>query len=686
MFSQNQKISGRQTFRLLTYDLLGLGTLMIPPFLARDAGTDGVFCIFLGIVAGVLYLKMLGVVLGDMNGSYPAYLEEKMGAFFGKLATCCYGIYFVCLAGYAAYLFTDAVLKHLLREESFYLVLSVVLALTAYGIWSGVEGRARVYEVLFWILLLPFFLILFSSVWDVRTDYWTPVFVTNAAGVWRGTYVVFVFFSMLTLVLFLGSYVQKKKALLKAGKMALFFCGGIFVVLYLLLVGIFGSPALAEMDFPAMIMMSTVQFTGGFLKRTDALMFGIWFFTLYAFLSSTAFYGQSALCHAFFGEKAAGAKKNGCIVAALLAAAALAILFYRDNTSIAVFENIIGYVATPFLVLIPALLAVAVKFTGRGAKRAAALVMLCIFCAPLCGCNTAELEDKNFPIELAVSDIYDFGASFTNEENGGNKLADYSHLKVVVLEQDFYENERAMTAFLELLENKLEVPRNTYVVVAEDAKKIVGLEEKLGQSAGTYIEEMFENVTYIKKMAYPTLGTLYQEKKNRSETLLVPYLVVLDDKPVVDHYMVWKRGQAAGEIDNEMALLSAFTTNEMDEYTLALGSGEQVRLFDIKNEITFGTDKKGKRKVYVNVNCSGEVLYDEDLTAHNKQRLNEAIYSYMNQLARTARLEYRIDLADSFKKLGGGAREWYLDYRDTPQDYEKEVQLVYRGEICWVNF
>ncbi len=88
----------------------------------------------------------------------------------------------------------------------------------------------------------------------------------------------------------------------------------------------------------------------------------------------------------------------------------------------------------------------------------------------------------------------------------------------------------------------------------------------------------------------------------------------------------------------------------------------------------------------MDVSCSGEVLYDEDLSAHNKQRLNEAIYSYMNQLARTARLEYRIDLADSFKKLGGGARDWYLDYRDTPQEYEKEVQLVYRGEICWVNF
>lgn len=685
MFSENQKISGRQTFRLLTYDLLGLGTLVIPPLLAKNAGTDGIFCIFLGILAGLVYIRLLGVVLSDMKGNYLSYLEEKLGLFIGKAIEFCYGIYFVALAGYTAYLFANVVLKHLLREESFYLVLAVLLILTAYGIRSGIEGRARVYEVLFWVLLIPFFIMLVTAMWDVRTDYWSPVFLTDVGGIAGGSYLVFVIFSMLTLLLFLGNYVTKKKALLKAGKLALLFTGGIFAILYLLLVGIFGNRALAGMDFPAVIMMSTVQFTGGFLKRTDALMFGVWFFTLFAFLNSTAFYGQAALYHAFFGEKAGKGKQNGSIVLILLMVAALAVLFYRNEGCSAMFESFIGYVATPFLILVPVLLALAVKFTGKNVKRAATLMILFVCCLPLVGCNTAELEDKNFPIELAVSDTRNFGVAFSNLENGGNKIADYSHLKVVIIEKEFFEDESAMTAFLELLENKLEVPRNTYVVVAEDAEKILNLGEELGESAGTYLEEMFENVTFIKKMAYPTLGTLYQEQKNRMETLLVPFVIVLDKKPVVDHYMVWKRGEAAGEIDNEMALLSAFTTNEAEEYTVALDSGEQVRLFDIKNRITFGTDEKGKRTVYVNVCCSGEVLYNENLTRQNKKQLQEALFSYMNQLAKTARLEYRIDLADSYKKLGGGAREWYFEYQKMSEQYEKEVQLVYEGEVCWVN-
>ena len=36
--------------------------------------------------------------------------------------------------------------------------------------------------------------------------------------------------------------------------------------------------------------IADVQVTGGFLKRTDAFMFSIWFFTLYAMLNSMVFY------------------------------------------------------------------------------------------------------------------------------------------------------------------------------------------------------------------------------------------------------------------------------------------------------------------------------------------------------------------------------------------------------------
>ena len=153
MFSNNKKISGRQAFRLLTYDFMGPGTLLVPTVLSGLAGRDGIFSIFAGLAAALLYLWLLGRVMKDMDVEYPLYLERKLGKLCGRFVLGGYLLYFTLLAGYTAYLFSGIVLKNLLREESFFLVLALILLLTAYGIRGGIESRARVYEILFWFLI-----------------------------------------------------------------------------------------------------------------------------------------------------------------------------------------------------------------------------------------------------------------------------------------------------------------------------------------------------------------------------------------------------------------------------------------------------------------------------------------------------------------------------------------------------
>lgn len=72
-----------------------------------------------------------------------------------------------------------------------------------------------------------------------------------------------------------------------------------------------------------------------------------------------------------------------------------------------------------------------------------------------------------------------------------------------------------MQELLDLLEQKPDIPRNTYVLAAKDAGKII----ELGQETGTYLEQLIENSSLMEKEAYPTIGTLYAEQENRVETL-----------------------------------------------------------------------------------------------------------------------------------------------------------------------
>ena len=59
MFSNNNRISTRQVFRLFVFDFVGESTLILPSQLAAFAGNDGLASIVLGGIMGSLYLWYL---------------------------------------------------------------------------------------------------------------------------------------------------------------------------------------------------------------------------------------------------------------------------------------------------------------------------------------------------------------------------------------------------------------------------------------------------------------------------------------------------------------------------------------------------------------------------------------------------------------------------------------------------
>lgn len=690
MFSENNRISERQAFRLLTYDLLGLSTLILPGVLARTAGRDGIFGIAIGTAAAILYLRMLCALQKDCALDFPAYLEQRLGRVWGKLVQAGFLLYLLLLAGYTAYLFADAVLMSLLREESFYLVLCLLLILVFYGLWGGLEGRARIYELLFWVLLIPLFLMLFFSLDEIRTDYWIPVFTAGAGSVAEGGYYVFSVLAVIMLILFLGNRVKEKEGLFRLGKRAVLLTAGIHAALYLILLGVFGERALGSMEYPAVTLMSTVRISGLFLRRTDAFMFAVWFFTLYALLTSCIFYSGEIVLQLLAkkaGQAYAGKREKAAYVAAIFLTGATAVVCYRSLEWMERLVWLLCYVGTPFLVLVPFGLYLSRGWkqkTLQRAQRGAAMIVLLLLCGGIfSGCKTAELEDRDFPVELALSYESDLTREFLDAGNAGNRMIDYSHLKVMILSKSFIENEGLMEELLRLLREKNEIPQSAYVVVADDAKGLQKAEEVLGEPVGVYLEQTFENVSPIKKQAYPTLGMLYQERENQNETLLLPFVKEEQEGLAVDCYYVWKRGAACGKVEKDAALLSFFTQGQMKEYQLPLKDGSAVSLTGAHTKISFGKEGE-ERQVTVQLRCSGELTGARQPEGEEDRRLTGQIEAYMNRLAKQTLSWHGVDVTNSFRKLGA-ERDGYLCARERTGTYETALTIRYEVVIDWIN-
>ena len=724
MFSENNQISGRQVFRLLTYDFLGMGTLLLPTMLADTAGRDGIFCILAGILTTFLYLKLLRYLLKGMKTSYPDFLKQKCGKICGYVLWGGYFLYFILMASYTAYLFSTLMLNGLVENVSFYLVLLLILLLAFYGMAGGIEGRARVYEILFWFLMIPLFLMLFAACREVKPAYWSPVFVADGKEVLSGSYYVLFCYSMVSIVLFLKEYVADRKKCVGAAEKAVWFSGGVFAALYLILIGLFGVEALAQMKFPAVTMMSRVQVTGGFLKRTDAFMFSIWFFTLYAMLNSMVFYSGNLAEKVIrdCGGYLEGKKRMLPYLILLLLVYGVTVLFYRNQQFLDCVTFLLWKIGTPFVVGVPVLL----FLTGerkKHNKKVRVLVLVCFLfgCLFLQGCNVAELEDKAFPVLLNIRDQDDFQNVWLNHEYAGNKEVDYNHLKVVLIERSFLEKEAEVEDMLSMLEQEKEVPWNAYVMTTESCDRLAQTEGELDVLLGNYLEELLENTSGIDQKAYPTLGMLYEERANHLETLYIPFVdiegeqsgavqddtekeeqsaTVWDDtekeeeeqqpvmtgKPQITAYEVWKRGRAVGLVDTDTARAAFFTQNFADDYTLQLAPELYVKVdaasCRVKETEKIGAGGLTEQIVTVTVTGEGEILSGTVSASEKEQLLNTRMEDYLNAAA-THALEKEIDITNSYRNLGADNRTWYFKYQNTPAAYEKDIKIQYLVKINW---
>lgn len=310
MFSNNDKISSRQIKRLLVFDLFGVSSLLLPARLARAGGGPGLWCIVAGATLAGLYLWLVTACFTRTAQDYMAYLGRGFGKFLARLIYLCYAVFSVSACAWAAKLLSELICDSLLDSREYPIALLLVLFLALYGGIAGLEARARIYEILFWVLAVPLAAMLLLCIRQVQVEQWFPLFGQaqtgqrlplfgqaggSAAGTfWSGTVYCFAAFLPLTFLLFLAPHVQDKKKARRAAAGALAISGVALAAIYLILLGIFGSAALAQEEYPAITLMGMVKIPGDFLKRLDAVMVGVWFFTLYALIGSALYYGVVA--------------------------------------------------------------------------------------------------------------------------------------------------------------------------------------------------------------------------------------------------------------------------------------------------------------------------------------------------------------------------------------------------------
>lgn len=292
----------------------------------------------------------------QMKKDMLTFLHEDVGAIFRKVLLALVTVHSIVTAGFCAYVFANLMQYSLVRDTSYALILILIILVAGYAVSGGIESRARVYEVLFWLILIPYFVMMFASVKNFEWENLASISQWPEINLGNGTYLVFLFFMPLFFVLFLIGEKEKNygRNIIKTVSVSVLFSAFILLASFVLLLGNFGVNSLASLRFPVVTLMSTIQFEGNFLKRMDALMLAVWFFTLYALLNLHLHYGVRLLTELGNGEE--GQRRWWQLALPIGLTFLIAYGMHQDRGILSAFLWYYSHIAVPFMIVAPVFL------------------------------------------------------------------------------------------------------------------------------------------------------------------------------------------------------------------------------------------------------------------------------------------------------------------------------------------
>lgn len=537
-FAQNESISPRQLYRLYVFNLLGVGTLVLPNNLAK-LGKYGFISIAFGVFMAWLFMWIVSEVRERRKNIYDRS--------FGKTAhvkiliyDLIIAVYELSQAAFLAWIFVKLIRDSLIPDESFTAVLLVIMAVCAYALSGGVECRARVYEVVFFFVLIPLAAMLLFAISDVRFDY---LMIKDRVGVefgiadiFAGAYYVFAASISVFNILFVRerSVSQIRWSVSKA----ILTYAGILFLLYAVLLGSFGKYSLSEIEFPAVVLMSDVQIKGSFFKRADALMLSVWFFTLFSVLNMSLYYAVLR-CEDFAKNTAEviptfnknrgfcnnkqlscdrqkshdegnSSTRSRCIIFVIAVTVTLAYILESGDEIVKKYLGFLLCIAIPVIVV----LTIGLMLTGCSAVELEERCFPTLAAVDIVAAATDETTDKEvvefyYNMDKSYEPEYadDIKTAVDSFEERLSQKADTNHLKVILIGKTLRNNKAAYSDFMEYCKTSKKFPRNTYVCIADDINDIF-------DNMGDYYEQKMNKENHEDGEPIITLGTLLDDYTN----------------------------------------------------------------------------------------------------------------------------------------------------------------------------
>lgn len=171
-----------------------------------------------------------------------------------------------------------------------FLVVLPLLLVALYGANRGIEKQGRLHEMIFWVLFIPFIIVIIFGLREVDYSVFIPHVSMSFGKLLLCSYTLLTFILPVENYLYLRPHLREHSIAKEKGKAALVFVIALAVVITLFVLGIFGVHGAAGEEMVTIAIMRYIRLPFGVLERFDMLM--VWFFMTGCFIliCSTLYY------------------------------------------------------------------------------------------------------------------------------------------------------------------------------------------------------------------------------------------------------------------------------------------------------------------------------------------------------------------------------------------------------------
>lgn len=283
----SREVTTLQAATVLISTIIGVGVLSLPLFAVRAGETGAPFVTFLGIgiaAFGLMIITRLG--MRHPRQTIITYSEEILGKWFGRLCALMIILFLMILTALAAREFGEVVVTAVLLETPLEVTVIVMLLLAAITARNNINTFAYIHNFYIPIILAPVLIIVALSLKNANILYIQPFMpdsfmksflgVLTVASLFQGSYVMTIIIPAM----------KKPESAMKAGWWAMLISGGLYILIVVATLSIFGAEEIKKLYWPTLELARTTSLPGNVLQRLDVIFISVWviavFTTVYA--------------------------------------------------------------------------------------------------------------------------------------------------------------------------------------------------------------------------------------------------------------------------------------------------------------------------------------------------------------------------------------------------------------------